>query len=380
MNERTPAEVFPPGEFIREEIEARGWSQIDLAEILGRPPRLISELIAGKRAVTPETAKGLGAAFGTGAQFWMNLESAYQLSRVRTDDHDIIARRAKIYEKAPVKEMIRRNWIEPTESAEVLEKRVCDFFGIQTIDEPFSMVAHAARMSLSKAALTSEQHAWLCRVRQVARCVRVSSYSRSKIDDLLPRLRALVVDPAEARHVPNLLAEAGIRFLIVEALAQTKIDGACLWLDRHSPVVALTTRFDRVDSFWFTLMHELAHVKNSDGMESALIDVDLIDGDHERSLQKSPVERQADEFAAEFLVPKSDLDDFVARVKPLYSKQRIRAFAARIHVHPGVVVGQLQYRRCISYSHSREMLAKVRGVITEATLTDGWGCSLPTMN
>jgi len=76
--ERTPAEVFPPGEFIREEIEARGWSQVELAEILGWPPRLVSELIAGKRAITPETAKGLGEAFSTGAQFWMNLESSYR--------------------------------------------------------------------------------------------------------------------------------------------------------------------------------------------------------------------------------------------------------------------------------------------------------------
>ena len=63
--ERTPAEVFPPGEFIKEEIEARGWSQVEFAEIIGRPPRLISELIGAKRAVTPETAKGLAAAFGT---------------------------------------------------------------------------------------------------------------------------------------------------------------------------------------------------------------------------------------------------------------------------------------------------------------------------
>ncbi len=64
--ERTPAEVFPPGEFIRGgAIEARGWSQVELAEILGRPPRLVSELIAGKRAITPETAKALGEAFNT---------------------------------------------------------------------------------------------------------------------------------------------------------------------------------------------------------------------------------------------------------------------------------------------------------------------------
>ena len=81
MNERIPAQVFPPGEFIQEELEARAWTQTDLAEIVGCHQRVITELINGKRAISPETAKGLGEAFGTGAQFWMNIGSAYQLAR-----------------------------------------------------------------------------------------------------------------------------------------------------------------------------------------------------------------------------------------------------------------------------------------------------------
>ena len=53
MNARMPAEGFPPGEFLREELEAREWSQQELADILDRPARLVSELISGKRAITP---------------------------------------------------------------------------------------------------------------------------------------------------------------------------------------------------------------------------------------------------------------------------------------------------------------------------------------
>jgi HTH-type transcriptional regulator/antitoxin HigA len=81
MERRAPAEVFVPGEFIGEELETRGWSQVELAEVMDRPARLISELVSGKRAIMPETAKGLGAAFGTGPEFWMNLERDYRLSR-----------------------------------------------------------------------------------------------------------------------------------------------------------------------------------------------------------------------------------------------------------------------------------------------------------
>ena len=81
MAARRPAEAFPPGEILKEEFEARGWTQSDLAMLLGRPFVLVHEIIAGKRSITPETAKGLAAAFDTTPAFWLNLESAYQLWR-----------------------------------------------------------------------------------------------------------------------------------------------------------------------------------------------------------------------------------------------------------------------------------------------------------
>ena len=84
MYARAPAEIFPPGEFLREELEAREWTQQELADILDRPPRRISGRIAGKRAIAPENATGLAEAFGTSPDYWMNLESQYQLSKVKT--------------------------------------------------------------------------------------------------------------------------------------------------------------------------------------------------------------------------------------------------------------------------------------------------------
>lgn len=82
-----PAEGFPPGEFIREELEERGWTQEDLAEILGHPRRLVNEIIMGKREITIETANGLGAAFGTSAQFWLNLDSAFRCGKLLIRQH-----------------------------------------------------------------------------------------------------------------------------------------------------------------------------------------------------------------------------------------------------------------------------------------------------
>ncbi len=88
MTDRVPAEVFPPGEFIKEEIEARNWTQNDLAQILDLSPRLVSEIIAGKRAITPNTAKRLADAFGTSAQLWMNLDRTYQQGKVPAGSED----------------------------------------------------------------------------------------------------------------------------------------------------------------------------------------------------------------------------------------------------------------------------------------------------
>src|SRR5438105_1514468 len=110
MPYRVPAEVFPPGEFIREELEARGWTQGDLAQILDRPLRLVNELIAGKKQITPETARGLADAFGTDALYWMNLDSAYRLANSDPSDKSV-GRRARLYSKFPVREMVKRGWI-----------------------------------------------------------------------------------------------------------------------------------------------------------------------------------------------------------------------------------------------------------------------------
>ena len=84
MSDRIVAEAFPPGDFIEEELEARGWSQAYLADAMGQDDEIIAELIDGSREVTLEVAEQLGAAFGTGAQFWLNLNASYQSYRNAT--------------------------------------------------------------------------------------------------------------------------------------------------------------------------------------------------------------------------------------------------------------------------------------------------------
>ncbi len=73
----SPPQALPPGDFIREELDARGWTQRDLAEIIGRPVQAVSAIVNAKKEITPQTAVALGAALGTSAAFWLNLQTAY---------------------------------------------------------------------------------------------------------------------------------------------------------------------------------------------------------------------------------------------------------------------------------------------------------------
>ena len=168
--------------------------------------------------------------------------------------------------------------------------------------------------------------------------------------------------------------------LSLNPLPQTRIDGVCFWLDDNSPVIALSLRYDRIDSLWFSLMHELGHVKNRDGIErNGKLDTDLVGDEAIRTEEKPGFEQRADEFAANFLVPSKELDSFIASTKPLYAATRIVGFAHRLKVHPGIVVGQLHRRGEFSYSNHRKMLDKVRKIITSSALTDGWGSIAPAL-
>jgi HTH-type transcriptional regulator/antitoxin HigA len=375
-----PAEGFPPGEYIRDFLEDRGWTQHDLAEVLGRPLQMVNEIILDKRRITPETAKGLAEAFGTTAQLWLNLDSAWQLFKASSSEpNPAISLRARIYSKGPIQEMVKRGWIEHSSNPEVLEQRMLDFFSIENLEETPNLLPVAARMSTSYDTLTQAQVAWMCRVRNLARAVPVNGkFNPAASQELVQRLQALLGDPEEVRHVPRVLGDWGVRFLVIEHLTKTKIDGACLWLDQDSPTIAVSLRYDRIDYFWFTLMHEVKHVLNGDGWRNAFLalDVELV-GEGVLSREEKPgVEREADAFAEGALIPPDELDDFIVRKGPLFSEIDIRGFATLLRIHPGLVVGQLHHRTG-GYSKFRHLLAKVKDRLIQSALTDGWGHYVP---
>ncbi len=372
MGDRIPAEVFPPGEFIKEELEERGWSQVELAEIMGRPPRVVSEIISGKRAITPETAKGLGAAFGTGATFWINLEGSYQLSRTVHDDAGV-ERRARLYSKAPVKEMLKRGWVLPSDNVAVLERQVCAFLHVNDIDQtPWH--AHAAYKGRSATELScAAQWAWFYRVRQIAEAVSVPPYSPKELQRAVERLKGLLIAPEDSRQVPKILMECGVKFVIVEKLPHADIDGVCFWIGGQ-PVIGMTTRKDKIDNFWFVLRHEIEHVLQGHGREEEIID-DL-EGERAGTGSDLPeAERLANSAAADFCVPTEKMNSFMIRKHPFYYEKDVLAFAKVMHRHPGIVIGQMQFRMK-NFAYLTRKIATIRQFVLPGAIVDGWGQSI----
>lgn len=376
MTKNIVAEPFPPGEFIQDELEARNWKQVDLAKIMGVTNKVVNQLVQNKIRVTTKRAQQLAVAFSSKPEEWLKLQMLYDLAISQLPPDEKGERKSRLWRLAPVSDMMKRGWLSETENIDFLEAQVKQFFGNKDVSTS-TPVPFAARKSTDGTELTKEQKTWFQRSFHLAKSMHIdTAYSRGQTtwNSLFEDLSNLLCEPEEIRHVPNVLMKYGIRFLVVEHLPGSKIDGISFWLNKRAPVVVLSLRYNRIDWFWFTLCHELAHIYYGDGKVGEVnLDIELVGRGAQATKDKNNEEQRADEFAGNFLVDPSSLEDFCLRKRRIMSNADIVNFARRIEVHPGIVVGQLQHKNKISWSQGREMLVKIRNFITETALTDGWG-------
>jgi HTH-type transcriptional regulator/antitoxin HigA len=83
VNDLIPAYTPSPGEILKMELDARGWSQRQFSMILGKPAQAVNEILRAKKQITPETALRIAAALGTSPELWLNLEADYRLALAR---------------------------------------------------------------------------------------------------------------------------------------------------------------------------------------------------------------------------------------------------------------------------------------------------------
>lgn len=355
MNERLrPARAILPGSILKEELEARGWTQQEFADIICKPVQAVNEIIVGKKSIIPETAILFSEALGTSAELWLNLESSYRLNIARKQgSNGNIARRAALYAIAPVKEMIKKGWISSKKSIDDLEAEIFQFFGINNIDE-IGLVS--ARLRVSEA-YTPEQvalNAWLRRAEILASRIQTSNYYPDKLLQTIDDIKKLSTVSNQIEEVKRHLANLGVRFVVVPHLCKTYVDGAAFWLDSNSPVVALSLRHNRIDNFWFTLMHEIAHIlQHADGGSRSFIDENVQGTNIENAC-----ETEANMQAAEWLIPSATFSEFMSEYSLHPTSSMVLSFANEQGIHPSIVIGRMQHSTGC-YSLMRRYLVKV---------------------
>jgi HTH-type transcriptional regulator/antitoxin HigA len=120
-------------------------------------------------------------------------------------------------------------------------------------------------------------------------------------------------------------------------MAGTYLDGAAVLIHNARPVIGLTLRHDRIDNFWFCLMHELAHVAlHLDQKFSQFYD------DLDVEAESNSPEREADQMAGEALIPEGEWRRSPA--SRIRSPEAVLDLARRLRVHPAIVAGRIRHQ------------------------------------
>ncbi len=374
MDTTHPSHPLHPGEHLKNLLAERGLLQRDLAFILGHPASQLNAIINGRCGVSPDMSKALGQALGVPPNYFADLQTAYDLDRAKEPD-PAVTLRANLLRQYPIRAMIGRGWLRDG-NVEDLQSQLAIFFGLDSIDE-IPYLAHAAKKSHYEQRETPPaQLVWLFRVRQVARTIACPNYSSPALAAGLKRLREMTVAPEEARHVPRVLAESGVRLVLVETLPEARIDGVCFWMERRSPVIGMSLRYDRIDNFWFVLRHEIEHVLRRHGMAAEMMDAEL-EGERAGTDNTVPEdERVANFAAAAFCVPTEKMESFLRRKHPFYYEKDVLAFSHLHGIHPGIVVGQMQHK-LQRYDYLRKYQVKIRHWVLPGAIADGWKQTVP---
>lgn len=342
-----PAEVFPVGEYLADELEARGWSIREFAGIIGRPAQAVSEIINGRKEMTAETAFELAAATGTDPGTWLRLQDSYKVWQLAHDSRmssktSQVQRKARLSELLPIRELIARGELTDGD-LDTQERSVRDLLGIKSLDEPPRFLV-AARRSNIEAEFTPAQLAWIACVHRAASHETVEGYDAEALRSLASGLTQTISTPESLEDLPRQFEQVGVRLVYVPKFKGSKIDGAA-FLD-GSPTIALAGRIQAMDSVLFTLLHESAHL--------FLKHVGLhLDEDLARR-EASEIEAAADDLAASWALPEEH------RIAGTISRAKVITRASALGVHPSVIVGRLHYERVLPWTHLNGLVPSVR--------------------
>jgi HTH-type transcriptional regulator/antitoxin HigA len=330
--------AIPPGEYLLEASAELGLNQADLARRMGRPVQAISEIVKGIKAITPETALQLEEVLGVPAHIWTGLEADYQLIRARQQAEQQIEAEATNVGCFPYAEMAKLGWVGKTLKPVQKVRELRRFYGVASLTNLPDVRSYAPAFRKSKHRGLSHEAlaAWLRAGALQAERIPTRPFDKKAVKALLPDLRKLTIkNPAHFQHkLSKSLADVGVALVLLPHLPKTYTNGATFWIHPDKAVLMMTIRGSWADIFWFSLLHEIAHILLHDKRR-----IFLEDGNADVETRKQ--EQEADDFACNILIPKSVYTAFIEAGN--FTDQSILGFAKSISIAPGVVTGRLQY-------------------------------------
>ncbi len=342
-----PARKFGPGYFIREQMELREWTQQELAEITGFTQKHISELLNDKTPLSFDMARILGEVFDTSASYWLNLDQAYRLwlQQKPTEKEKAADLRAMIYERMPIKDMQKKGWLRKTTSLDGLKKAVLEFWEKSKLD--FSdldqnLLPYLTRKSEAYNTFNASYAlTWYHQARKVAQTIPAPTYRREQLEKLTAELHRYTPNESDIAVFLEKLHDTGVKFFVLPHLEKTYLDGAAFF-SNGNPTVVYTGRHKRLDHFWFTIAHELAHVLLHLNEEMPFILDNLEEND------RSAMETEANALAAAML-KHTEIYESLQQDLHYLSTNKVEECAATYGVHPAIVIGKLAHEGKVHY-------------------------------
>lgn len=338
MYEERHFPISPPNpiDAIKFRMEQLQLGQKDMVPFIGTKSK-VSEVLNGKRPLTLSMMRSLNKGLGISAEVLLKEPGA----NFPDDIQDLE------WSRFPVVEMAKRCWIpEVDDIKEKAEELIRDFIaqagGLQTVSTILLRQGRSGRYNLKmdRYALI----AWCIRVLTLARKNPVKTkYIKGtvKLNTLQEVARLSYFDngPLLAREY---LEKHGIHLIVVPHLPKTYLDGAAFLLPDGTPVIGLTLRYDRIDNFWFCLLHELAHVSKHLSPSERII-VDDLDLRGSQVEMGNIIEKEADEMTRDGLIPKKVWDRKPSEGKTTTSE--VYALAAKLKIHPAIIAGRIRYEQ-----------------------------------
>lgn len=347
LSELRPFKRFPPGHFIKDHLEERNWNQAELATVLGITPVHLSQVMKGESALTYDMAMRLGATFDTSAQFWSNLYLGYMQWK---DEHKAELEetevRNAIHSRMPVKDMVKKKWLRPSKSVKDLEKQVLSYWELKELD--FTFIDEHFTPCLNRKSEAYNQFnasyaaTWFQKAKQVAKEYKVPAYNKQKLDALTAKLHEATVDEERIPAFIKELNACGVKFFVLPHLEKTYLDGAA-FMDGRNPVVVYTARYKRIDNFWFTVAHEIAHVLKHLGEDCRFVLDDLKRGDVDK------LEKEANQLAGKWLKHAEALAWIRENTGAYLTRSAVLECAEAVGIHPSIIIGALSHAGTISH-------------------------------